>query len=105
MRVRGEEGLGLALDLPDNYRKRPKIAVSDEELIRASNALSARQFEAWKMAVVHGYSDSEIADAMCTFDKAVLPGDVRDALRGAHRNGYPVPGDPVARKYRARVTA
>lgn len=95
-------GFAQCNELPDNYKKRPKIEVSDEMLIDAAYRLSARQFDAWKMAVIHGYSDAEIADRMCTFDKATLPGDVREALRGAARNGFVVPGDTQAKKYRAR---
>jgi hypothetical protein len=101
--VRGDEGVGFLNELPDNFRKRQKIEISDEKLIEAAYNLSARQFEAWKLAVVHGYSDAEIADALCTFDKATLPGDVRSALKLAAKNGYPVPGDPEPKKYRARV--
>ncbi len=93
--------------IPDNYRKRQKIDISDEMLIRASIVLTPRQFDAWMMATVHGMTDLEISERMSDYARVVLPLDVRYELLGAASRGYTVPGDPPRRPSRKKrlVTA
>lgn len=90
----------------DHYRKRKRRTVSDLTIEDASYKLSDRQFEAWKLAMVHGMSNVEISDTMGDADIVVFPSEVQEALHGAAKRGFAIPGEEyLAPRKRAKVAA